>query len=274
MYENLISKSQWLRKTVFKMCVEKGQGHIPSCFSMIEIIISIYYGGIAKVYKNDPNNNNRDRIFVSKGHAAMTQYPILAEYGFFPSRELEKYTQPGGILGLYANSTIPGIEGISGSLGHALGIGAGISLNSKRENSNIKSYVILGDGECYEGSVWESAMFAAHHKLDNLITIIDKNKLCMLGRTEDLLSQGDLASKWESFGWHVENVNGHSYKSIMKGFSNIKNIKGKPIVIIADTVKGKGVSFMEGQNLWHNRIPNKEQATQAESDLNINPIVD
>ena len=274
MYKNLLSKSKWLRKSLFDMAMSQKSGHIPSCFSMVEIMISLYYGGVAKVFKGNPDSPDRDYIFVSKGHASMTQYPILADYEFFPKSELNKFTQAGGILGLYADYKIPGIEGISGSLGHGVGMGAGIALDAKKNNKNNKAFVIVGDGECYEGSIWETAMFAAHHKLDNLIVIVDLNHLCILGRTKDLLDQGDLGEKWKSFGWHVEYVDGHSYKSLMGGFDSINKTKGKPIVLIAETVKGKGISFMEGQSQWHNRMPDDAQLLQAIKELEINTIID
>lgn len=274
MYKELINKSGWLRRSIFNMAMNQKSGHIPSCFSMVEILIAMYYGGVAKVFKDDPNNIERDYIFISKGHAAMAQYPILADYGFFPKEELNRFTQPEGILGLYADNRIPGIEGISGSLGHGVGMGAGISLNAKINKKDNKAFVVVGDGECYEGSIWESAMFASHYKLDNLIVIVDVNHLCILGKTEDLLNQGDIGDKWESFGWHVERVNGHSYSSIMKGFGVIGKTAGKPLVLIADTVKGKGISFMEGVAMWHNRMPSEEQITLANKDLEINSIKD
>jgi transketolase len=274
MYNELIKKSKWLRQSLFKMAMKQKCGHIPSSFSMVEILISIYYSGIAKVFNGDPSNDLRDYIFVSKGHAAMAQYPILSDLGFFSQDELGKFTQPDGILGLYADNSIPGIEGISGSLGHGVGMGAGISFDAKKNNKINKSFVIIGDGECYEGSIWESAMFASHHELDNLIVIVDLNHLCILGETNDLLSQGDLGEKWKSFGWHVEYVDGHSYTSIIKAFDKIGETSGKPLVLIADTVKGKGISFMEGQAKWHNKMPNDDLILQARQDLENNPIKD
>lgn len=274
MYKNLFDKSKWLRKSLFEMAMRQKAGHIPSCFSMVEILISLYYGGVAKIFKNDPKNEERDYIFVSKGHAAMAQYPILADFGFFPKNELEKFTLPNGMLGLYADFRVPGIEGISGSLGHGIGMGAGIALDAKQNDKKNKAFVVVGDGECYEGSIWETAMFASHHKLDNLVVIVDVNKLCILGKTKDLLDQGDLGEKWKSFGWHVEYVDGHSYKSLMNGFNSLNNSSGKPIAIIADTVKGKGISYMEGQAVWHNRMPDEALIKKAKEDLEFNSIRD
>ena len=165
--------------------------------------VALYYGGVAHVVPGQPDEPNRDRIIVSKGHAAMVQYPILADLGFYDPAELDRFTQPGGLLGMYADFRIPGIEGISGSLGHGVGMGAGLALAARQNGADYRTFVVLGDGECYEGSIWESAMFAAHHQLDNLVVIVDRNDLCILGKTEDLVRLGDLEDKWRSFGWSV-----------------------------------------------------------------------
>lgn len=269
----LCEKSKWLRKELFEMAMRQKSGHIPSCFSCVEIMISLYYGGVARIITGKPEDPERDRIIVSKGHAAMVQYPILADFNYFQKQELEKFTMPGGLLGMYADNRIPGIESISGSLGHGVGIGAGMALAAKDAGIGYRSFVILGDGECYEGSIWESAMFAAHHKIDNLVVIVDKNKLCILGKIEKLLNQGDLAEKWKSFGWHTISVNGHSHKELHNAFSHIGKTQGKPLAIIADTIKGKGISFMEGRHEWHNRMPDDDLIEQARIELN-NSIVE
>jgi transketolase len=270
----LISRSQWLRQTLFEMVVKHQAGHLPSSFSMTEVLVSLYYGGVANIVRGNPKAPERDRILVSKGHAAMAQYPILADFGFFPQEELDRFTQPGGLLGMYADFRIPGIEGISGSLGHGVGMGAGIALAARMDGQSHRAFVILGDGENYEGSIWESAMFAAHHKLDNLVVVVDRNKLCILGKTEELLELGDLEAKWRSFGWEAVTVNGHSYASLLPAFEKIGKTDGKPYVIIADTIKGKGVSFMEGHAVWHNRMPSEQQVVQARQELSTNCIVD
>lgn len=269
---NLIARSQWLRQEIFEMVVRQGEGLIPSSFSCAEILVALYYGGIARYTRGKPDDPERDRIVMSKGHAATAQYPIFADLGYFPKEELTRFTQPGGILGMYADYRIPGIEGISGSLGHGVGMGAGFSLAARHDGKNYRSFIILGDGECYEGSIWEAALFAAHHKLDNLVVIVDRNQLCILGRTEDLLKLGDLEDKWRSFGWHAVTVDGHSYKSLAEGFSLIGKTGGKPLAIIANTVKGKGISFMEGRHEWHNSVPKGEQIDKARADLTVNSI--
>lgn len=268
----LIRKSQWLRLELFEMVMRQRKGHLPSSYSAAEIMVALYYGGIARYTRGKPDDPDRDRILVSKGHAAMVQYPILADIGYFPREELERFTTPNGILGMYADFRIPGIEGISGSLGHGVGMGAGIALAARHDGKGHRSFVVLGDGECYEGSIWESAMFAAHHALDNLIAIVDRNQLCILGRTEELLRLGDLEEKWRSFGWYAVSADGHSYASLLKAFSHVGNTGGKPLAIIANTVKGKGISFMEGKHEWHNRMPNEELAARARADLAVNCI--
>ncbi len=173
---------------------------------------------------------------------------------------------------MYADFRIPGIEGISGSLGHGVGMGAGFALAARQDGHDYKTFVIVGDGECYEGSIWESAMFAAHHKLDNLVTIVDRNELCILGKTEDLLELGDMEAKWQSFGWETVTVDGHSFDELMTGFGKMGKTNGKPLAIIANTVKGKGISFMEGRSEWHNRMPNDELMAQGRRDLGLDAV--
>jgi len=266
---DLQAKTIWLRQQLFEMVMRPKRGHIPSSFSCAEILIALYYGGVAHVVPGKPEDPNRDRIIVSKGHAAMSQYPILADFNFFPKSELLNFTQKDGLLGMYADFRIPGIEGISGSLGHGVGMGAGFSMAARQDEKGHKTFVILGDGECYEGSIWESAMFAAHQKLDNLIVIVDRNKLCIMGETEELLELGDLESKWSSFGWHSCTVDGHSFDELLSAFSLVGRTDGKPLAIIANTVKGKGISFMEGRSEWHNRMPSNSQILEARAELGM-----
>ena len=268
---DLTEKARWLRCELFEMVMRQKKGHIPSSFSCADILTALYYGGIVRYTPGNADAPDRDRVIISKGHAAMALYPILADIGYFPKEELTRFTQPGGLLGMYADFRIPGIEGISGSLGHGVGMGAGMALAARMDKRDYRTFVILGDGECYEGSIWESAMFAAHHKLDNLVTIVDRNALCILGQTEELLELGDLEDKWRSFGWHAVTANGHSFNSILNALSNVGGTKGRPLAIIANTVKGKGISFMEGRSEWHNRMPSEEQIALARAELGIVP---
>ena len=266
---DLKAKAHWLRRELFEMAMRQKKGHIPSSFSCAEILVALYYGGVATVVRGKPEDPNRDRIIISKGHAAMSQYPILADYDFFPKKELERFTQVGGLLGMYADFRIPGIEGISGSLGHGVGMGAGFAMAARRDDRAYNTFIILGDGECYEGSIWESAMFAAHRKLDNLVVIVDRNELCIMGKTEELLELGDLESKWRSFGWYSCCVDGHSFDQLIPALNLVGKTDGKPLAIIANTVKGKGISFMEGRSEWHNRMPSDQQIMEARVELGI-----
>ncbi|MBF0304333.1 MAG: transketolase [Alphaproteobacteria bacterium] len=254
------------------MVMTTKRGHVPSSFSCAEILVSLFYGGVARYTRGDPTDPNRDRVYMSKGHAAHALYPILADIGYFPTEELARYTKPEGLLRMYADPSIPGIEAICGSLGHGLGIAAGVCMASRNDGRDVRSFVVLGDGECYEGSVWETAMFAAQQGLDNLVAIVDRNALCILGRTEDLVRLEPIDEKWRSFGWEVVRVDGHSHTALLDAFARVGKTGGKPLCIVADTVKGKGVSFMEGRSEWHNRMPSPEQLEQARRDLETNRI--
>jgi transketolase len=268
----LINKSKWLRKEIFEMVVKVNQGHIASAFSQCEIVIALFYGNILKFKFGQPDYELRDRFIVSKGHSAMGVYPILADIGYFDKSELKKYGTPEGILRIYGDKSIPGVDSTSGSLAQAPGIACGIAMASKNDCTNIYSYVILSDGEHYEGSLWESAMFASHNSLDNLIFIVDRNRQIILGNSEECLKIEPLKDKWKSFGWNVFNVNGHSYKEIIEAFKKAKKPNGKPNVIIADTIKGKGVSYMENITRWHNTMPNDKETEIARKDLEVNCI--
>ena len=266
---DLEAKALWLRRQVWDMVIAAKNGHIPSCYSCTEIVTALYYGGVARYTPGQADDPARDRVIVSKGHAAMVLYPILADIGYYDAGELTRFTKPGGLLGMYADVRIPGIEGISGSLGHGLGMGAGFALAARHDDQKHRTFVLLGDGECYEGSIWETAMFAAHHKLDNLVAIVDRNALCILGKTEDLVALGDLAGKWRAFGWHTVEIDGHDFDSVLGALDQIGKTDGKPLCIVANTVKGKGISFMEGRSEWHNKMPNADQIATARAELGL-----
>ncbi len=236
------------RLDILEIIYKSGKGHIGGAFSCTDILVALYYGKILKYDSNNPHWDERDRFILSKGHAAISLYVILADLGYFDKEELNLFNN-GGILGEHPDVNIPGIEINSGSLGHGLGIGSGMALAAKMDTKKYKTYVLLGDGECYEGSIWEAAMFASHHNLENLIAIIDRNRLCIHGETEEINQLEPLNKKFEAFGWHVETINGHNTKEII---SKLKfNKRNKPKLIIANTIKGKGVSFMENIEKWH-----------------------
>ena len=263
----LTDRARWLRLQIWDMVMRQESGHVPSSFSMVEILTALYYGGIVRFQKGEPRWPERDRVIVSKGHAAAALYPILADLEYFAAAELERFTQPGGLLGMYADSKVPGIEGISGSLGHGLGMAAGFCFAAKQDGAAHRSFVILGDGECYEGSVWETAAFASHHRLDNLVAIVDRNQLCILGKTEDLVRIEPLADKWTAFGWETVRVDGHDFAQLFQALDRVGRTNGKPLCIVADTIKGKGVSFMEGKAGWHNKIPSAAEQARAREEI-------
>ena len=268
----LLEKSHWLRRELFQMVTATKKGHIPSCYSSTELLVALFYGGVLRYRKGQPSDPDRDRIIVSKGHAAMALYPILADIGYVSTQELAQFTKKDALLRMYADPSIPGIDAISGSLGHGLGMASGMCLAAKQDGRNQRAFVVLGDSECYEGSVWESAMFASHHKLDNLVALVDRNGLSIMGKTEELLSLGSLEEKFRSFGWESVTIDGHSYGEIMQAFQRIGQTQGRPLAIIANTVKGKGISFMEGRSEWHNRMPDAAQQERAWKDLEVNTI--
>ena len=270
--EKLIEKSKWLRKEIFEMVIKVNQGHIASAFSQCEIVISLFYGNIMNYKTGNPDYELRDRFIISKGHSAMGVYPILSDIGYFAKSELSNYGTPNGILRIYGDKSIPGVDSTSGSLAQAPGIACGFALASKNDKKDIYTYVILSDGEHYEGSLWESAMFASHHCLDNLIFIVDRNRQIILGNSEDCLKIEPLGEKWRSFGWNVFEVDGHNYTEILDALNKAKKPNKKPNLIIANTIKGKGVSYMENVTRWHNTMPNQKEIEIARKDLEVNCI--
>ncbi|MBM3846715.1 MAG: transketolase [Verrucomicrobia bacterium] len=270
--ELLLEKSHWLRRELFQMVSTTRKGHIPSCYSCNELLVSLFYGGVLRYRKGQPEDSSRDRIIVSKGHAAMALYPILADIGYIPTQELTEFTKKDALLRMYADPSIPGVDAISGSLGHGLGIAAGMAFAARSDGRSQRAFVILGDSECYEGSVWESAFFASHQGLDNLVAIVDRNGLAIMGRTEELMRLGSLEEKFRSFGWEAVTVDGHSHSAILGALGRLGQTGGKPLALIANTVKGKGISYMEGRSEWHNKMPDAAQTAQAWKDLETNCI--
>ena len=268
--KKLISdKCKWLRQEIVKMVLPAGQGHIASALSPVEICSTLFYGNFLKLRRNDPDFAERDYFIISKGHSAMGVYPILADIGYFNKSELKKFGKPDGILRIYGDKSVPGVECTSGSLSQAPGIGAGICYSKKFKGENNLCYIIISDGEHYEGSLWETAIFAAHYNLDNLIIIVDRNQQIILGKTEDCMKLNPLDKKWESFGWEVFNVDGHSIDALSETFTKVKERNGKPKLVIANTIKGKGISFMEDVTRWHNTFPNEEEQNKMLKELEI-----
>lgn len=262
---SLESRSKWLRQQVFEMSVKTGQGHLASILSEIEILVTMYYGNVLNWLPNDPD---RDKVIISKGHATSGLYPILADKGYFSKKELEDYGTFAGMLRIFGNVSIPGIDATTGSLGQGLGIGCGYAMAAKQDSSTSRTFVVISEGEMYEGSTWESALFAAHNNLDNLIVILDRNHKIILGDTEDCVGLDPIGMKWESFGWDTYFVNGHDHDDLQIAFKGIeKKSSNTPSIIIADTIKGKGISFMEGEPKWHYTILTDDLIEKAREEL-------
>ena len=227
--------------------------HIGAIFSTADIM-GVLFTDVLKYTADEPDWEGRDRFILSKGHAGAAMYAALAECGFFPVEELKTHYQNGSRLSGHVSHFVPGIDFSTGSLGHGLSVAAGRALAAKKNKKAWRSFALLGDGECNEGSVWEAAEFANHFRLDNLIAVIDYNHMQSLDFCNNTL-EVDMARRWAGFGWHVIEVNGHDHNALKEAFSQIGDNGGKPTVIIAHTVKGKGVSFMENDVLWHYRFP-------------------
>lgn len=241
--------------------------HIGSIFSITDIL-AVLYSGILNVDPKNPKLENRDRFILSKGHAGAGVYAALAETGFFSVNELKKHYSDGSIFsGHVSHKGVPGVEFSTGSLGHGLSVACGMALNAKLLNQAHRVINLMSDGECDEGSNWEAILFAPHHQLNNLITIVDFNNLQSIFSTDITLNLQPFKQKWESFGWNVIEINGHSHKDLIQVLSPSYNNSSAPMCIIANTVKGKGVSFMENNNLWHYRSPQGKEYEDAKLEL-------
>jgi len=256
-----------IRKKILKMMYESQTSHMGSCLSCVDILTILYF----KILKIDPKNplaESRDRFILSKGHAAAALYGALAQRRFFPEELLEHYCQNGKkVPGHSTRGCLPGVEVSTGSLGHGLSMGAGMALVAKNDKKDYRIFVLMSDGECEEGSTWEAALFAGHHKLDNIVGIIDYNKLQALGRTNEILNLEPLKEKWQSFRWEVKEVKGHNFAELERALAEIPFKKGKPSLLIAHTVKGKGVSFLEDKLLSHYKHLTKEEYELALKEL-------
>jgi transketolase len=252
-----------LRAQSLRIVHRANASHIGSCLSIADVL-AVLYGQVLRVDPRRPHWPDRDRFVLSKGHAAVVVYAVLAERGFFPPQWLETYGQDGSKLaGHLAHHGVPGVEVSTGSLGHGLSIGCGMALAGKREGRPYRVFALLSDGECDEGAVWEAALFAPHHRLDNLVAIVDYNRMQSFGPVAEVLALEPLADKWRAFGWAVREIDGHDVAEIRAGLANLPAEVGRPMVVIAHTVKGKGVSFMEGQLAWHYRAPDAAQLERA-----------
>ncbi len=250
--EFLKEKALWVRRETLNIHKIAQETRLASSLSCVEIFVVLYYGKILNYNSSNIKWDGRDRFIISKGHGAISFYPILADLGYFDKEELSKVCKEGTFLGGIPDSIIPGFETINGSLGHGLGVACGISLALKRKNKNEKVFVLLGDGELNEGSIWEAVMFAGEHKLDNLIVIVDNNKICMLDYCKNILDMEPLGEKFKVFGWNVKMVDGHDVSQLLIALTDLKKANSnKPNVLIANTIKGKGVPSLETDSLCH-----------------------
>ena len=261
--------AQSVRSDTLKMVNRANASHIGSCLSIADLL-AVFYGQILNIDPDNPKLPERDRLILSKGHSAAILYATLAECGFFPKEWLDNYCQDGSPLTGHISHHVPGVEVSTGSLGHGLPIACGMALAGKRENQPYRVFVILSDGELDEGSNWEPILFAPHHQLDNLVVIVDYNKIQSFGTVKEILDLEPLADKWKAFRWAVREIDGHDHQQIEDALQSLPFEKGKPSVIIAHTTKGKGVSFMENQLAWHYKSPNAEQLAQALAEVEGN----
>lgn len=264
--EALCRKAIQIRMDMLQMIYEAKSGHTGSSLCNTDILTALYYG-VLRVKPEQPDWDERDRFILSKGHAVESYYCILADLGFFPKEELRTYTQFGSRLIGHPNNKVPGVEMNTGALGHGLSVGVGMALAGKMDAKSYRVFVLMGDGEQAEGSVWEAAMAGAHYKLDNLIGIIDRNGLQISGRTEDVMNSEPLHEKWSSFGWHVEFVDGHSIAHLVQRLQAVPLTDGKPTLFIANTIKGKGLSIAENVPHWHHHVPSNEEFAEAIAEL-------
>ena len=256
-----------IRKHTVTMTSLGGSSHIGSILSIADIL-AVLYGSTLKYNSKDPKWIDRDRFILSKGHAGAGVYAVLAESGFMSLDKLKTHSQDGSDLcGHVSHKGIPGVEFSTGSLGHGLPVASGMALAAKINNKKHRVFALLSDGECDEGSNWEAILFAAHHKLNNLVVIIDRNRLQSIYSTEDTLALEPFPDKWKSFGWDVVEIDGHNHNEIFKSCKNEDASKSKPLCVIANTTKGKGVSFMENNTLWHYRSPQGEEYKLAMTEL-------
>ncbi|MES2206961.1 MAG: transketolase [Pseudomonadota bacterium] len=250
--DTLREKAKWVYQQTLQIHRIAPETRIASSLSCLEIFVALYYGHLLSFDSAQPFMPERDRCIISKGHGSISMYPILADLGYFDKKELDRVCQVGSFLGCIPDPKIPGYETINGSLGHGVGVGAGMALALKRKKANPKVFVVTGDGELQEGAIWEAFMFASHHKLDNLNVIVDNNHISMLGFTSEAISHGSLQERLTAFGWEYSEVNGHDVIAVHIAIKAMKEAaNAKPKILIANTLKGHGIPFLENEKLSH-----------------------
>lgn len=262
-YQQLSDAALKVRRHIVQMIAEAKSGHPGGSLSAVEIVTALYFN-VMNIKPEEPRWEDRDRFVLSKGHAAPVLYSVLAERGYFPVEELPKLRKAGAMLQGHPDMKgTPGVDMSTGSLGQGLSAANGMALAARLDKKDYRVYALLGDGELEEGQVWEAAMTSAHYKLDNLTIFVDHNRLQIDGPVEDVMNPEPIGDKFRAFGWNVIAIDGHSFEQILNAIEEAKKVKGRPTAIIAETVKGKGVSFMENQAGWHGTAPNKEQLDNA-----------
>jgi len=266
--EDLQKKANEIRLKVFKMLCNAGHAHFGAVLSELEILTALYFGEM-NIYPDDPGSPRRDRFVLSKGHGGPGLYAVLATRGFFSVDKLMELDKDGGMLPKHVDRfKVPGIDICSGALGNGIAIAVGMATAAKLiDKSKIRVYTVLGDGECAEGIVWEAAMAGAKYKCDNLLAIIDKNGSQVDGFTDDVMPLGDLTAKWQAFGWNAIQLDGHNMQQLTEAFKKARVCKGKPTIIIANTIKGKGISFMENNLDWHAKSATCQEEEQGVAEL-------
>ena len=260
--ENLKVLSYELRKNVLDIIMSGKAGHIGGDMSVMDILVELYFDqmNISPENQTDPD---RDRFVMSKGHSVEALYAVLAKKGFFPIEEvIQRFSRFGSPYIGHPNNKLPGIEMNSGSLGHGLPVSVGMALAAKRDGRSYRVYTVMGDGELAEGSVWEAVMAGHQYHLDNLCAVVDRNHLQISGNTEDVMGQDDLSVRWGAFGWNVISINGNDYQELRDAFQRAKGEKGRPTVVIANTVKGCGSEVMENKAAWHHKVPTADEYEQ------------
>ncbi len=258
-----------IRGRLVEMSHKSGAPHLGSSLSCVDILVAAYWE-VLRIDPTRPRDPDRDRFILSKGHAATTLYATLAQRGFFPVSLLDSFAQAGGHLPEHPSpGCVPGLEAATGSLGHGLSLGLGMALAGRIQGRSYRVFVLVSDGECNEGSTWEAALLAPAHRLENVAVIVDYNKWQATGRSDEITALRPLKLKWEAFGWSTYEVDGHDLGALAAVLSNIPDGTGKPVAVVAHTVKGKGVSFMEDNNNWHYRIPNAAELARAKEELGL-----
>jgi len=266
--KHFVAKAAEIRQITMQTALAAGKGHVPPSFSWTDIAVTLFYGGILSIRPEQPDWPERDRFILSKGHACLALYAILADLGYIESKELETFAGDGSLLAGHPDFLIPGVDAMSGSLGHGLGTACGMAMASRIDGKSWSAYVVMGDGECHEGSIWEAAMFAGHNRLNNLVAIIDRNKLAATNYTDKIVTLEPELDRWQSFGWEAVSIDGHSFDELRTTLAPERRATAdKPMVVIARTIKGKGVDFMENSPNWHHQLPKGDQIETALTQL-------